>query len=50
MRILGCALALFTGINTEYFAERGGVGIFCYVALIIISVLLVMRRSKNDRA
>ncbi len=50
MRILGCALALFVGINTEFFAERGGVGIFCYVALIIISVLMVMRRSKNDKA
>jgi len=49
MRILGIGIALFCGINTEYFAQRGALGIVSYILLIILAVLLVMRRRKNER-
>lgn len=48
MKIFGCALALFTGINTEYFAQRGAIGIVCYIVLIILAVVCVMRRPKHE--
>lgn len=49
MRGIGIIIALFVGINTEYFADRGVVGWICYVALIVIAVLLAMGRRKNEQ-
>ena len=49
MRALGIGIALFTGINTEFFIQRGAGGIVSYILLIIVATLLATKRRKNER-
>lgn len=48
LKIFGCALALFVGVNTEYFAQRGAIGMICYFVLVFVAVMCVMRRGKHE--
>lgn len=48
MRYLGIFIALFAGINTEYFAQRGALGIVTYILLIVAAVGLAMIRRRKE--
>ena len=48
MKYLGAILALFAGINTEYFAQRGALGIVTYILLIVAAVSLAMIRRRKE--
>lgn len=48
MRYLGIIIALFAGINTEYFAQRGAIGIVTYILLIVAAVGLAMIRRRKE--
>lgn len=46
-KYIGVAIAFFIGINTEYFARRGMIGIITYIALFIAAVAIAMIRPRN---
>lgn len=45
-KYLGIGIAIFAGINTEYFARRGALGIITYIVLIIGAVALATIRKR----